>query len=169
MEGKPMYFSRQLITSLKKSITLEKLIGQFIELEKHGDHFIGLCPFHDDHHPSFTVFPNTQTFYYFGCHAGSKQVTKSSDHIAFLMSFFKLSFPQAIVKLAEITNTPLPNQEKSPATTTEKSQQTQPQQPEIPDSKLPKVSKYPTCQEILNLPPNFITNQAETLLQKYIL
>jgi len=93
-----MYFSRQFITSLKKSITLEKLIGQFIELEKHGDHFIGLCPFHDDHHPSFTVFPNTQTFYYFGCHAGSKQVTKSSDHIAFLMSFFKLSFPQAIVK-----------------------------------------------------------------------
>ncbi len=57
----------------------------------------------------------------FGCHAGSKQVTNSSDHIAFLMSLFKLSFPQAVMKLAEITNTPLPNQEKSPATTTEKS------------------------------------------------
>ena len=164
MEGKPMYFSREFIISLKKSIPLEKLIGQCVELEKHGDHFIGLCPFHDDHHPSFTVFPNTQSFYCFGCHAGSKQITTSSDHIAFLMSYFKLSFPQAVVKLTEITNTPLPNQEKSPTPTTGKSQQTQPQQsqtqqPEISDPQLPKVSKDPSCQEIFNLAAEFYHQQ----------
>ena len=160
MEGKPMYFSRQFIISLKKSIPLEKLIGQYIELKKHGDHFIGLCPFHDDHNPSFTVFPNTQSFYCFGCHAGSKQVTKSSDHIAFLMSYLKVSFPQAVVKLAEITNTPLPNQEISPAPATGKSQQTQTQQQvENSDLQLPKVSKYPISQQIFNLTAEFYHQQ----------
>ena len=158
-----MYFSRQFITSLKKSISLEKLVGQYIELEKHGDHFVGLCPFHDDNKPSFTVFPNTQSFYCFGCHAGSKQVTKSSDHIAFLMSYFNLLFPQAVVKLAEITNTPLPNQEKSPAPATGKSQhtthQTNPLQPEISDLKLPKLQKDPTCQQIFNLAAEFYHQQ----------
>ena len=160
MESKPMYFSRQFINSLKKSIPLEKLIGQYIELKKHGDHFIGLCPFHDDHKPSFTVFSSTQSFYCFGCHAGSKQVTKSSDHIAFLMSYLNLSFPQAVVKLAEITNTPLTNQAKSPAPDTGKSQQTQTQQqPEISDPQLPKVSKDPTCQQIFNLAAEFYHQQ----------
>jgi len=160
MEGKPMYFSRQFIISLKNSIPLEKLIGKYIELKKHGDHFIGLCPFHDDHKPSFTVFPSTQSFYCFGCHAGSKQVTKSSDHIAFLMSYLGLLFPQAVVKLAEITNTPLPKKEISPAPATGKSQQTQAQQqPEITDPKLPKVSKDPTCQQIFNLAAEFYHQQ----------
>jgi len=160
MEGKPMYFSRQFLISLKKSIPLETLIGQYIELKKHGDHFIGLCPFHDDCNPSFTVFPNTQSFYCFGCHAGSKQVTQSSDHIAFLMSYFKLSFPQAVVRLAEITNTPLQNQATSPTPATGESQQTYAQQqPEIPDPKLPNVSKDPSCQQIFNLTAEFYHQQ----------
>jgi len=89
-----MYFSRQFIDSLKQSIPLEKLIGQYIELKQHGDHFVGFCPFHDDHTPSFTVFVQTQSFYCFGCHAGSKTVTASSDHIAFLMHYHKLPFPR---------------------------------------------------------------------------
>ena len=62
MESKPMYFSRQFINSLKKSIPLEKLIGQYIELKKHGDHFIGLCPFHDDHNPALLFFPAHKVF-----------------------------------------------------------------------------------------------------------
>jgi len=158
-----MYFSRQFLTSLKKSISLETLIGQYIELKKHGDHFIGLCPFHDDHKPSFTVFPSTQSFYCFGCHAGSKQVTKSSDHIAFLMSYLKLSFPQAVVKLAEITNTPLPNQQKSPVPATGHSQQTQAQQQaNNSDPQLTKVSKNPISQQIFNLAAEFYHQQLFT-------
>ncbi len=155
-----MYFSRQFLISLKKSILLEQFIGQYIDLKKHGDHFIGLCPFHDDHNPSFTVFPNTQSFFCFGCKAGSKQVTQSSDHIAFLMSYLKLSFPQAVVKLAEITNTPLPNQQKSPASATGHSQQTQAQQqPENSDPQLAKVSEYPISQQIYNLAAEFYHQQ----------
>jgi len=155
-----MYFSRQFIDSLKKSISLETLIRQYIELRKHGDHFVGLCPFHDDHTPSFTVFPGTQSFFCFGCKAGSKQVTQSSDHIAFLKSYLNLSFPQAVVKLAEITNTLLPNHEKSPVSATGKFQQTQAQQQaEICDPQLTKISKHPISQQIFNLAAEFYHQQ----------
>jgi len=58
-----MYFSKEFVASVKQSIPLEKLIGQYIEIEQHGNHWIGRCPFHDDHPPSFTVFVQTQSFY----------------------------------------------------------------------------------------------------------
>lgn len=162
-EGKPMYFSRQFINLLKNSIPLEKLIGQYIELKKLSDHFVGLCPFHDDHNPSFTVFPGTQSFYCFGCKAGSKQVTQSSDHLAFLMSHLNLTFPQAVVKLAEITNTPLPNQANSPAYATGESKRTQAQQqPENSDPQIAKVSKDPISQQIFNLAAEFYHQQLFT-------
>jgi|GEM_PF-74505 len=163
-----MYYSRQFIASLKQRISIEKLIGQYVELKKHGDHLIGRCPFHDDHNPSFTVFPQTQSFYCFGCHAGSKAVTSSSDHIAFLMSYFKLSFPQAIVKLAAITQTPLPDQKGSQSKATAKYQpaNVKPQQKETHkqpsedcDPPMLKVSKDPICQQIFNLAAQFYHQQ----------
>ena len=163
-----MYFSTEFISSLKQRISIEKLIGQYVELKKNGDHYVGLCPFHDDHNPSFTVFPNTQSFYCFGCHAGSKQVTTSNDHIAFLMSYQKLSFPQAVEMLAQITNTPLPNQQTSQALATGEPQltihqtqqnQAQKQTPEKPDPLLPQINKDPICQQIFNLAAEFYHQQ----------
>jgi putative transposase len=162
MEDRAMYFSRQFISSLKQSIPLEKLIGNYIELKQHGDHFVGVCPFHDDHNPSFTVFPQTQSFYCFGCHAGSKSVTASSDHIAFLMHYHKLPFPKAVELLAEITQIPLPNQQPSPAKQPGKSRPTIPQQsqPDEPsESPLPQLSKDPICQQIFNLAAQFYHQQ----------
>jgi DNA primase catalytic core len=162
MEGKPMYFSIQFITSLKQSISLEKLIAQYIELKQHADQFVGLCPFHDDHHPSFTVFVQTQSFYCFGCHAGSKSVTASSDHIAFLMHYHKLPFPKAVELLAEITQTPLPNHQPSSTKPQEQSQTTTPPQTQ-PDeqfeSSLPKLNQDPICQQIFNLAAQFYHQQ----------
>jgi putative transposase len=157
-----MYFSRQFISSLKQSIPLEQLIGQYIELKQHGDHWIGRCPFHDDHNPSFTVFVQTQSFYCFGCHAGAKGVTTSSDHIAFLMHYHKLSFPKAVELLAEITQTPLPNQQPSPAKQPGKSQATTPPQAqtdEPSESPLPQLSQDPICQQIFNLAAQFYHQQ----------
>jgi putative transposase len=157
-----MYFSRQFIDSLKQSIPLEKLIGQYIELKQHGDHFVGLCPFHDDHHPSFTVFVQTQSFYCFGCHAGSKTVTASSDHIAFLMHYHKLPFPKAVELLAEITQTPLPNQQPFQTKKQGKSQPKPPKQTppdEQSDPPLPQVNKDPICQQIFNLAAQFYHQQ----------
>jgi putative transposase len=160
-----MYFPRQFIDSLKQSIPLEKLIGQYIELKQHGDHLVGLCPFHDDHNPSFTVFPQTQSFYCFGCHAGAKSVTASSDHIAFLMHYHKLPFPKAVELLAEITQTPLP-QQQSPTKASATSQQTnhqakqaQPAEAETADPSLPQLSKDPICQQIFNRAAQFYHQQ----------
>ena len=155
-----MYFSRQFIDSLKQSIPIEQLIGQYVELKKHGDHFIGLCPFHDDHNPSFTVFVQTQSFYCFGCHAGSESVTASSDHIAFLMHYHKLPFPKAVELLAEITQTPLPNQQPSQTKQPGKSQPTPPKQTQQDEqSDLPQLSKDPICQQIFNLAAQFYHQQ----------
>jgi len=157
-----MYFSQQFISSLKQSIPLEKLIGQYVELNQHGDHWIGRCPFHDDHNPSFTVFPYTQSFYCFGCHAGAKAVTTSSDHIAFLMHYHKLSFPKAVELLAEITQTSLPHQQPSPSQQPAKSHPTTPQQhqsEEPSESPLPKLCKDPICQQIFNLAAQFYHQQ----------
>jgi putative transposase len=165
MEGRTMYFPRQFIDSLKQSIPLEQLIGQSIELKQHGDHFVGLCPFHDDHNPSFTVFPQTQSFYCFGCHAGAKTVTTSSDHIAFLVHYHKLPFPKAVELLAEITQPPLP-QQQSPTNASATSQQTnhqtqqsQPSAAETADPSLPQLSKDPICQQIFNLTAQFYHQQ----------
>jgi DNA primase len=132
---------------------------------QYGDHLVGLCPFHDDHHPSFTVFPQTQSFYCFGCHAGAKAVTTSSDHIAFLMHYHKLSFPKAVELLAEITRTPLPQQQsptQASATvqqTNHQAQQVQPSAAETVEPSLPKLNKDPICQQIFNLAAQFYHQQ----------
>lgn len=163
-----MYFSKEYISSLKQSIPLERLIGEYVELKKQGEHFVGRCPFHEDEHPSFTVFPKTQSFYCFGCQAGSKTVTKSSDHIAFLETFHKLSFPQAVRQLAEITHTPLPNQQSyhaQPAISSSNIEhqvqvkQAKAQTDESTKSLLPKLEKDPVSQEIFNLAAEFYHRQ----------
>jgi len=161
-----MYFSRQFINSLKQSISLEQLIGQYIDLKQHGDRFVGLCPFHDDHNPSFTVFVQTQSFYCFGCHAGSKGVTTSSDHIAFLMHYHKLAFSKAVELLAEIAQTPLLHhqqaQAKAPVTsqqTNHHAQQSQPSATETAEPSLPKLNKDPICQQIFNRAAQFYHQQ----------
>ena len=173
-----MYFSKQFITSLKQSISIEKLIGQYVELKNHGDHLIGRCPFHNDNDPSFTVFPQTQSFYCFGCNAGSKAVTSSSDHIAFLMSYFKLSFPQAIVKLAEITQTPLSNQDKFQSREIAKFQaadlkvqqnETHKKTSENCEPSIPKLSKDPICQQIFNCAAQFYHQQLFQVEAKFAL
>ncbi len=75
-----MYLTKEFITQLKQQIPIEHLIGRDVKLEKQANLFVGLCPFHPETQPSFTVFPATQSFYCFGCGAGSKTVTQSSDH-----------------------------------------------------------------------------------------
>ena len=164
-----MYFTKEFISSLKQSIPLEKLIGHYVELKKHGDYHIGRCPFHDEQNPSFTVFPKTQSFYCFGCHAGSKQVTSSSDHIAFLMSHKRLSFPKAVELLAEITHTPLPTNQKEQypvnETSKHKTTQTHSKPPaeklssEISPSTITNVINDPVSQQIFNLAAEFYHQQ----------
>lgn len=73
-------------------VPIEKVIGEVIHLRKVGSSYAGLCPFHNDNHPSFVVFPETFTFYCFGC-------GKHGDVIDFLRFRFDLSFVAAAALL----------------------------------------------------------------------
>src|SRR5207247_6637084 len=68
---------RERIDRIKSDLPIAKVIERYVKLQAVGDRFVGLCPFHEDRNPSFTVFLATQTFYCFGCR-------KHGDVITFL-------------------------------------------------------------------------------------
>jgi DNA primase len=79
---------------IKEKIDIVELISSYIKLTKSGKNYIGLCPFHTDHNPSFTVSPEKQLFYCFGCKEGG-------DAIKFLMKIEHLSYQEALMELAK--------------------------------------------------------------------
>ncbi|WP_201352191.1 DNA primase [Hydrogenimonas urashimensis] len=85
------------IEQLKQTIDIVDVIGNYVELKKNGSNFKGLCPFHNEKTPSFIVSPTKQFYKCFGCGAGG-------DAIKFVMEFEKLSYPEAIEKLASQYN-----------------------------------------------------------------
>ncbi len=74
---------------LKALVTIEHVIGQSVPLRPSGENFTGRCPFHEDHAPSFVVFPKTRSFYCFGCQA-------RGDVLTYLMRRDNLSFPEVL-------------------------------------------------------------------------
>lgn len=85
------------IESLKNSIDIIDVVGSFIELRKAGANYKANCPFHGEKTPSFVVSPSKQIYHCFGCGVGG-------DSIKFLMELEKLSYPEAIEKLASMHN-----------------------------------------------------------------
>jgi DNA primase len=85
------------IESLKNSIDIVDVIGSFIELRKAGANYKANCPFHGEKTPSFVVSPTKQIYHCFGCGAGG-------DSIKFMMEMEKLSYPEAVEKLASMHN-----------------------------------------------------------------
>ncbi len=85
------------IESLKNSIDIVDVIGSFIELRKAGANYKANCPFHGEKTPSFVVSPSKQIYHCFGCGVGG-------DSIKFVMELEKLSYPEAIEKLASMNN-----------------------------------------------------------------
>lgn len=94
---------RDRIEQLKTAVPIEAVIGQYVGLQKSGERFIGLCPFHEERRPSFTVFPVTKTFFCFGCSA-------HGDVISFLQQVENLTFSQALEALEQFN----PNHEPKP-------------------------------------------------------
>lgn len=76
------------------------IIGEYVGLEKRGGRYWGLCPFHNEKTPSFSVDPDKKFFYCFGCHKGGGLVS-------FVMEVEKLSYPEALELLAKKLNIPL--------------------------------------------------------------
>lgn len=82
---------------IKSVCDIVELISQFVQLKKVGKNYVGLCPFHSEKEPSFTVSPERQMFHCFGC-------KKGGDIFKFWMEYHNVSFFEAIKDLAERYN-----------------------------------------------------------------
>ncbi|MDD4884225.1 DNA primase, partial [Sulfuricurvum sp.] len=85
------------IEALKARLDIVDVVGSYIELKRAGSSFKAPCPFHDEKSPSFVVNPTRQKYHCFGCGAGG-------DSISFVMEYEKLTYPEAIEKLAASVN-----------------------------------------------------------------
>jgi DNA primase len=92
-----MVFHQSAKEEIRGAADIVELVGQFVQLKKAGRNFVGLCPFHAEKDPSFTVNPERQTFHCFGC-------KKGGDIFAFWMEYHSSNFPEALRDLAERYN-----------------------------------------------------------------
>ena len=83
------------------------VVGRHVQLKKGGANFMGLCPFHGEKSPSFSVSPTKQFYHCFGC-------GKNGNVISFLMDFQGMSFIEAVKDLAQSMGVPVPEDERSP-------------------------------------------------------
>ena len=74
---------------IRAEATVNDVIGKYVSLKRRGVTFVGLCPFHNENSPSFTVFPSTNTWKCFGCGLGG-------DAISFLMEKEGMTYPEAL-------------------------------------------------------------------------
>ena len=88
---------KESIENLKNNLDIVDVISQFLEVKKSGANFKACCPFHGESTPSFVVSPAKQIYHCFGCGVGG-------DSIKFMMEYEKLSYPEAIEKLASMNN-----------------------------------------------------------------
>jgi len=96
-----VYFDNSKIEEIKNRVDIVDLASEYLTLKKAGRNFTGLCPFHQEKTPSFTVNRDKQIFYCFGCGEGGNVIT-------FLMKIADKTFPEAIKDLAEKTGVVLP-------------------------------------------------------------
>lgn len=96
--------SRQIIDEIVFRNDIEQVIGSYVTLKRAGSNLNGLCPFHNEKTPSFTVFPATKSFYCFGCGAGG-------DVISFIMREENLDYVGALEYLAARAGITIPHED----------------------------------------------------------
>ena len=96
-------FSSQILDEIRSRVDIVEMVGQFVNLKRAGEHWKGLCPFHSEKTPSFTVNPKRGIFHCFGCGVGG-------DAFGFLMRQDRLAFPEAVRALAQRSGVELPTQ-----------------------------------------------------------
>ncbi|MHB8916671.1 MAG: DNA primase [Desulfocucumaceae bacterium] len=95
-----------IVESVRTQTDIVGLVGEYVRLEKKGRNYTGICPFHQDRDPSFSVSPEKQIFYCFGCQAGG-------NAIKFLMLMENLTFVESVRRLADRAGIYFPDPEKT--------------------------------------------------------
>ena len=106
-ENTPVAIPQAFIQELINRVDVVDVVGRYVQLKKGGANFMGLCPFHGEKSPSFSVSPTKQFYYCFGC--GAK-----GNAIGFLMEHAGMSFIEAVKDLAQQTGMQIPEDEASP-------------------------------------------------------
>ena len=101
-----MRYSDDIIEEVRSRNNIVDVVSEYVRLQKKGSSYFGLCPFHNEKSPSFSVSPGKQMFYCFGCGVGGNVFT-------FLMEYENASFPEVLEKLADRAGIQLPKQEYS--------------------------------------------------------
>lgn len=99
-----MYYPEELVEEIREKNDIVDVISGYVKLQRKGSSYFGLCPFHNEKSPSFSVSPDKQMYYCFGCGAGGNVFT-------FIMEYENYSFPEALKYLAERAGVTLPEQE----------------------------------------------------------
>ena len=101
-----MYYAEDVIEEVRSRNDIVGVISEYVKLQRKGSSYFGLCPFHNEKSPSFSVSPDKQMYYCFGCGAGGNVFT-------FIQEYENYSFPEAMKFLAERAGITLPEKEYS--------------------------------------------------------
>ena len=102
-----MAIPQSFITELLSRVDVVEVVGRYVQLKKGGANFMGLCPFHGEKSPSFSVSPTKQFYHCFGC-------GKNGNAISFLMDHAGMNFVEAVKELAGQIGLQVPEEERSP-------------------------------------------------------
>ena len=101
-----MFYSDDIVEEVRTKNDIVEVVSEHVRLQKKGGRYWGLCPFHNEKSPSFSVNGDLQVYHCFGCGAGGNVYT-------FVMNYENYSFPEAVKMLAERAGVQLPEQDES--------------------------------------------------------
>lgn len=101
-----MYYPEDIVEEVRSRNDIVDIISGYVKLQKKGSSYFGLCPFHNEKSPSFSVSPGKQMYYCFGCGAGGNVFT-------FIMEYENYTFKEALEMLADRAGVKLPKEEYS--------------------------------------------------------
>ncbi|MCI9362406.1 MAG: DNA primase [Hungatella sp.] len=101
-----MFYPEEIVEEVRSRNNIVDVISGYVKMQKRGSNYFGLCPFHNEKSPSFSVSPDKQMYYCFGCGAGGNVIT-------FVMEYENYSFKEALESLADRVGMELPKEEES--------------------------------------------------------
>ena len=102
-----MFYSEEIVDEVREKNDIVEVISPYVRLTKRGSNYVGLCPFHNEKTPSFSVNAGKQIFHCFGCGVGG-------NAFSFVMKYENLTFTEAIKQLADRVGIKLPDESDSP-------------------------------------------------------